>query len=95
MVFRGENPLDIKIYEVELSVIPKPTSSKMSFKCPARQSLQQNLPIVNNSDKDFAMKATFTEGENGKAFSGPKDLLVKRKSQADYPLMFRPDWMGN
>lgn len=56
------------------------------------EELKQNIPFVNNTEKDWQIKANFTQiaEKFGHYFNGPKDFLVKHKSTADYPLTFKP-----
>lgn len=64
----------------------------MEMKCPAGEELKQEIPIVNNSEKDWVIRISL-QGDpktNVALFSCPKELAVKKKSQACFNLTFRP-----
>ena len=65
---------------------------------PARSEVTQNLPIVNNTEKDWSIKVTWVPDplKNGNYFSVPgqfsKDFPVKKKSTGNFPVTFKPKW---
>ena len=65
---------------------------------PARTELVQNLPIVNNTDKDWNIKVQWLPDavKNGSYFSIPpqfgSNFPIKQKSIGNLPVTFRPKW---
>lgn len=90
---RSEDKSDIRIYKLVVTSAPKPIRGVIELKCPAGEELKQQIPIVNNSDKDWQIKAqlSYDISKNGVGiFTGSKDLLVKRRSAANYIIGFQP-----
>merc|ERR1719161_3303838 len=64
----------------------------------ARREVTQEIPIVNPTDKDWPIKATFTQ-TGGLAFDGPREFIARKRSAtgeattSNYPLTFKPDWI--
>ena len=65
---------------------------------PARGEVTQNLPIVNNTDKDWVIKIQWQpDGSKfGNYFSVASQYSssfpVKRQSIGNFPITFRPKW---
>jgi len=83
---------DYRLYEVKVTVMPKPVRAQLELHCPARGQIEQSIPVYNNAEKDVMIKPTVTPGENSQAFHFPKDIVVKKKSQANYIVTFKPEW---
>ena len=56
--------------------------------------MPQEIPIVNNSDREWQVKAKLDphDTKNGKFELNKKDLLVKKNSQEHFVLSFKPQW---
>ena len=52
-----ENVNDIRIYRVKITVVPKNIKATLEFTCPVNEKIIQKIPIFNNSDKDWIVKA--------------------------------------
>ena len=93
LLMRNEDKSDIRIYKIIVTAAPKPIRGILEMKCPAGEELKQQIPIVNNTDRDWNIKATLTydASKNGPGiFTGNKDLMVKKKSTINYVLGFQP-----
>lgn len=79
--------------------------------CSARERVIQEIPIVNNTERDWHIKVILS-GTEENCFSSfrvtnlpqdptePlgkdfKDFLVKKKSTGNIPIIFNPDWICN
>lgn len=68
---------------------------------PARGEVIQNLPVVNNTDKDWNIKISWQPdaSKNGAYFSinsqYNSSFPVKRNSIGHFPITFRPKWAYN
>ena len=62
---------------------------------PARGGVTQEIPIVNNSERDWLVKKDLkTDQKDRNVFAiTPNELQVKRKSTNAFMLSFRPGWV--
>jgi len=56
-----ENITDIRIYKVRVTVVPKNIKAVLEFTCPLYEKFVQKIPILNNSDKEWTVKAEITQ----------------------------------
>jgi len=87
---------DVRILDVEATVTVLGTRADLSFSCPARQAISQDIPIINHSEQEWSIQAAL----NGKYFSGPKEFKVppmgpNGPGTAMYTLTFAPSWIDN
>lgn len=65
---------------------------------PARSEVTQNLPIVNNTERDWNIKITWQPdmSKNGAYFSINSSynsaFPVKKNSIGNFPITFKPKW---
>lgn len=81
---------DIRIYTISLSVKPKRNVVNLEMVSYARSETKQDIPIVNNSDKDWQVKVTLTQ--ETKDFTAGKDFNVRKKSTGYCTISFKPQW---
>lgn len=99
LTFKNENGTDIRRYRLEINVHPKPVRASLEFRVPARMVTLQDIPIVNNSEKDWPIKVNFVKEKlpNSHLFSLgsliQKEIIVKKKTQSFIPLSFKPKWI--
>ena len=85
---------DVRRLRLLMTVQPKPLKAILEMSVPARSSVTQNLPIVNNTDKDWIIKVQWVPDvtKNGSYFSVPeqfkRDFPVKKQSVGNFPLTF-------
>ena len=82
---------DIRSLEVIAQIKPKKAKMTIEMHTFARETVTQEIPIVNNSDKEWQVKVRLTQ-END-YFSVTKDFIVRKKSTADCVVTFKPDWV--
>eukprot|EP00941_MAST-03F_sp_MAST-3F-sp1_P000816 g816.t1 len=82
--------LDVRIYEIKATVTANAVEKVIDFIAPASKVITQSIPIKNNTDEKWMLKATFT---GSSTFDGPGTLLVPAKSVANYDLTFSPTWV--
>lgn len=93
ILLRSEDKSDIRIYKLVVTSAPKPIRGIIELKCPAGEELKQQIPIVNNSDKDWTVKAilTYDISKYGPGiFLGVKEFHIKKKTTYNYLLTFQP-----
>jgi hypothetical protein len=81
---------DIRIYDVLVSVKPKRNVINLELVAFARSETKQDIPIINNSEKDWSVKVTLTQ--DTKDFSATKDFIVRKKSSGMCTVSFKPQW---
>ena len=57
-----------------------------------RQKITQEIPIVNNSDKDWVINAKYTGDTSN--FKGNTNLKVKAGEEASYKLRYQAEWVS-
>eukprot|EP00931_Biecheleriopsis_adriatica_P036216 TRINITY_DN2086_c0_g1_i7.p1 TRINITY_DN2086_c0_g1~~TRINITY_DN2086_c0_g1_i7.p1 ORF type:complete len:2928 (-),score=554.29 TRINITY_DN2086_c0_g1_i7:9-8792(-) len=89
--------VDIRIYQIEGTGTAPDTHCSLVFHTQARKAIIQEIPIVNSTDREWAIKPTFSQ--QGHEFDGPKEFVAKKKGATGqatvttYPLKFSPEWV--
>jgi hypothetical protein len=83
---------DVRVYHVEATILEEGIARSLEFVAPARQSITQDIPIVNNTDLEWSMAAKLTGSEY---FKGGRVLNVAPHSIGVYTITFRPEWVGD
>lgn len=58
-------PTDIRIYRIRITVVPKNIKATLEFTCPLYEKIVQRIPILNNSEKDWVIKAELVQDVGG------------------------------
>ena len=82
---------DVRIYDLTFEATKAGIVSKLEFNCPARHQVQQEIPMVNHSDKPLQVRALI----QGETFFGPAQLTIDPGLTLMYPLSFRTNAPGN
>ena len=92
ITLKNKEKTDIRIYKLIFNVSPKAIKGNMEMKCPAGEELKQEIPIINNSDKDWNIKIQLVgdQSKNVYLFNCPKDISVKKKTQNSFNISFKP-----
>jgi hypothetical protein len=85
---------DVRVLDVECTITSLGTRAELIFTCSARQSITQEIPIINHSEQPWSIHADL----QGQHFTGSKDLVVPAMTdagpgKASYNLTFSPSWM--
>jgi len=85
---------DVRVMDVECTITSLGTRAELIFTCSARQSITQEIPIINYSEQPWSIHADL----QGQHFTGSKDLVVPPNTdagpgRASYNLTFSPNWM--
>ena len=89
---------DVRRFKVIFTIQPKPLKAILEMSVPARGQVTQNLPIVNNTQRDWNIKVLWQPepSKNGNYFSIPSQygssFPVKRNSIGNFPITFKPKW---
>ncbi|EGR28301.1 hypothetical protein IMG5_179020 [Ichthyophthirius multifiliis] len=92
---------DIRLYKLVIQSQPKPIQAILEIKCPAKETISQDIPIQNYTERDWNIKVHFLQNEekNGKTISliqttkRYKRLLIKKKSTSILQIQFSPLWI--
>jgi len=57
VILKSVDRTDIRLYEFKLNAIPQKIKAQLEFRVPARGSVAQEIPIVNNSTKEWTVSA--------------------------------------
>eukprot|EP00884_Botryococcus_braunii_P022119 jgi/Botrbrau1/8591/Bobra.0380s0012.1 len=85
------SPNDVRVLDVEFNAQPKGQTATLEMRCPARQSLVQEVPVSNDGEAPLTVVG---ECRGSEAFSGPKDVTVLPGQTGSYTLLFQPSWTG-
>lgn len=92
---KGKQKYDFRIYNINLSILPKRVRAIIEMKTTARVSVSQNIPITNSSEIDCLIKTKFTGILNGHMFEcNTSPFTIKSKSVWKYSIRFLNNWIG-
>ena len=84
---------DIRTLEVVVQIKPKKSRMTLEMNAHARDSVTQEIPIVNNGDKEWNVKVKLVQDAGLDLFTASKDFIVKKKTTANVTVTFRPEWV--
>ena len=91
---------DVRRFKVGLTIVHRSLQQELVMTTTARKSLAQLIPLENSSAKDWKVKASILENENGWLSLkegekvSAKELVVKRGQAQSIALCFEPKWVG-
>ena len=96
ILMRNSTRTDVRIYHVDVTVMPKKVKALLEMTTPARIPLHQNIPIINTLDSDVQIKLNLEKIKNGDAFKLPFSdqhvFKVSSKEPYQLRLTFDPEW---
>eukprot|EP00466_Bigelowiella_natans_P011255 jgi/Bigna1/72093/fgenesh1_pg.18_\ len=81
---------DIRVLNLEYKLKEKFATPTLEFEVAAGKALTQSIPIINNTDTPWHIKATL----DAKNFKGADTMQVGPKSKGEYVLKFSPEWVA-
>ena len=80
LILKSQDRTDIRVFEITYTAIPQKIKAQLEFVVPANGNVQQEIPIVNNSERDWIVKAalSFDKNANGEFRINYKDLKVTK-----------------
>lgn len=87
-----DSPHDVRLFELEVNVIPVVANYDLIMECPARQMITQHIPMVNNSAVDY--NVNYSLKTEARCFTGTGETSVKKNSTFNYEIKFSPSWIG-
>jgi len=91
IVYSRQNRYDIRLFDINSTVTMPPTQMSMHFCSPANHKITQEIPVQNESSKNWTLSATCT----GRGFSGPMTLAVPKGGKVAYVVTFCAPAVGN
>jgi hypothetical protein len=61
VILKSLDRTDIRLYEFKVNAIPQKIKAQLEFKVPARGGVTQEIPIVNNSQKEWTVTANLDQ----------------------------------
>eukprot|EP00826_Nyctotherus_ovalis_P038520 TRINITY_DN3612_c0_g1_i6.p1 TRINITY_DN3612_c0_g1~~TRINITY_DN3612_c0_g1_i6.p1 ORF type:complete len:1173 (+),score=401.21 TRINITY_DN3612_c0_g1_i6:253-3771(+) len=86
---------DVRIYDVSIKTHPPPVYGQLTFNVPARHQVVQDIPINNESDKEWNVKVElqYDKTQPAKFDVGRLDFTAPKKQVTNIPLKFAPEWI--
>ena len=84
---------DVRVLDLEFAAGNKDDRASLEFECCARETITQEIPLVNDGDRVMSVNAKF-EGETAFFTGAGRDLVVSPKGRVSYPLRFKPQMPG-
>ena len=98
ILISNKTKTDIRRFRIIFTIQPKPLKAILEMNVPARGEVTQNLPIVNNTDRDWNIKIQWIPdtAKFGGYFIIPSQFAtsfpVKKQSIGNFPITFKPKW---
>jgi hypothetical protein len=92
VVFAKDNPFDMRCIDLIATVVMTDPHAAIEFRAPARQSVMQEIPISNKSNKDWDLNINFQP--ISKAFSGLRSVKVPKDTVFNYELTFNGPYVA-
>eukprot|EP00762_Andalucia_godoyi_P000316 ANDGO_03161.mRNA.1 hypothetical protein H310_00289 len=81
---------DVRLYEFEGKALSAGHKASLEFAVPCRQSITQDIPLVNRTtNQDWVIQADL----RGQYFTAPREIKVPRNSTVNFSLTFSPSWI--
>ena len=95
VILKSLDRTDIRLYEFKVNAIPQKIKAQLEFKVPARGQVTQEIPIVNNSQKEWTVTAILDQAKGGCFSLARNQITVKKGTTENFLLSFRPTWVTN
>jgi len=95
IMMRNGTRTDVRIFNLEITVMPKKVKALLEMVTPARIPLVQNIPIINTLDTDVQVKMSVERIKNAEAFKLPfpdGHTIKVGKEPYQLKLTFEPEW---
>lgn len=56
MTMKNSDRTDVRRYKIIVNALPKPTKAVMEMQCSAKETIIQDIPIINPSDREWTIK---------------------------------------
>ncbi|EAR97253.2 flagellar associated protein (macronuclear) [Tetrahymena thermophila SB210] len=108
IVIKNQQKTDVRRFKVVVTALPKAVKATLEMTAPARECVMQEIPIINNTEKDWQLKINLVQNNEQKYFfinqmpkdgqerpQSLRDFIVKRKTTGNIPVCFFPEWICN
>jgi hypothetical protein len=90
IIYCKDNFSDVRVFDINANVAPLNNPLTIEFRGAARQRIEQEIPLFNETETDWNLVITTT----GKAFTAPKSLVVRKGQREMLPVSFCPPVSG-
>jgi hypothetical protein len=91
VMYSLSNKYDIRVLSIRGTINPSQSGMTIKFKGTARRKITQDIPLHNESDKDWSLQANIV----GSAFTAPKTIVVPSHSKVPFPVCFTSQGSGD
>eukprot|EP01041_Mallomonas_annulata_P004748 gene4748-9429_t len=91
VVYCKENEFDFRVFEIMATVSTPELNAVLEFKGSAKQVLTQEIPIVNESNRDWQLQSII----HGKGFTGAKSVNLRKGEKTMYSVSFTGQYPGS
>ena len=86
LTFRNAAKTEIRKYQLQITAHPKPVKAVLEFRVPARNQTTQDIPIINNTDRDWPIKVILQgdNSKNGNMFTCPSQYQKEVTNQPSH-----------
>ena len=89
LILKSLDRTDIRVIKIIMTAIPQIIKAQLEFVVSARSAVTQEIPIVNNSERDWLVKVNLTKSskdKNGAFGIKAQEMQVKRKTTNNFLL---------
>lgn len=94
VIMKNEAKTDLRLYDLNITILPKVFKATIQMKTPARMPLEQTIPVSNPMEKESKIKINFVTTKGEQSFSCPTTLNIKPHQTGYLPIKFNPVWKG-
>eukprot|EP01022_Parablepharisma_sp_SALTPOND_P034835 TRINITY_DN931_c0_g1_i1.p1 TRINITY_DN931_c0_g1~~TRINITY_DN931_c0_g1_i1.p1 ORF type:complete len:1690 (-),score=186.44 TRINITY_DN931_c0_g1_i1:61-5130(-) len=86
---------DVRIYDLMVKTHPPPVYGQLTFNVPARHQVIQDIPINNESERDWNIKVDlqYDRGQPARFEITRGEYMAPKKQVTNIQLKFAPDWV--
>jgi len=93
-MLRNEDLTDVRIYELRITLLPKPIKAQIEFDTTAGCQIYQEIPVINPLQSDVQFTIDKKDELNGKDFEVPKLINIGAEGTGLVRVDFKPEWIG-
>lgn len=99
-MLKSKDEKDVRIYEMDINVQPRPIKAIIQFKTAALTTVTQTIPIVNSQSRDITADQKLEVHGDPKhqhwfeGYTVNNKFPILKNSTVDYPIKFSPTWVG-
>ena len=85
---------DVRLYELKITVLPKPLTAVLEFETSAGLPITQEIPVSNPTGSEVTFVIEKEDFDGGEAYEIPKTVTIEPNTDGFVPVIFKPEWIG-